>query len=232
VQDEINVIIHGFTGNKEDVEYLREYLDTRGLATHCVALAGHGGTKQELSKSSHKDWISSAQAEVAELTKTYTKVNLIGFSMGGLIGINLCTKFDTGKVVLVNTPIYFLNVQATARRIISDILSGGRENIDFYRKNAAKVSPKSSIDFIKIVLQSIKVLERADHKCIILQCINDEIIHYKSANYLKNKLGENALLRYYEGGQHKIFMVEESLRDDMCEDIYLFLTGDTQKQSS
>lgn len=220
----VNVIIHGFSGDSSDVDYLRQYLGERGQKAYCIALAGHGGTKQQLHASSHADWVTSAQREISRLAQDYDTVNIVGFSMGGLIGISLCAGFKTGKVVLVNTPVYFWNARAAAKRIAGYILSGGREHADYYRKNAARASTKSGMDFVRVLFDCLRTMKSANHHCIILQCTGDEVIHHKSADYLKRRLGENAILRYYEGGCHKIFAQQDSLRDSLCEDILKFIT--------
>jgi len=223
VRDEINVIIYGFGGCNDDIAYLEKYLEDRGMDTYVLTLAGHGGTKQDLHDTSHLDWLESARREASEIAKGYDKVNLLGFSMGGLLGIHLSEMGKEGKLVLINTPIYCWNFGVITRSVIDDLRSGGRENISYYMKNSGKYSAKSIIDFLKLLHMSKNIISGVERECLILQCIDDEIVHHKSADYIKEKLGDGAKLRYYDGGFHQIFVKALDVRDTVCEDIYRFL---------
>ncbi|MCL2576746.1 MAG: alpha/beta fold hydrolase [Defluviitaleaceae bacterium] len=223
IQDNVNVIIHGFGGTTNEITYLQEYLDKQGINTHTIVLAGHGGTKRDLHKTSHMDWIKSAETEISKLRDEYSKINLIGFSMGGLISANLSALFKIDKIVFINTPIYLWNLKISAKNIITDLRSGGMEYISFFRDSVSKVSPKSGIDFLRFLRKAKRVIKSVQSKCIILQCTEDETVHYRSAKYLKDKLGEKALLRYYKGGCHNVFLNATDIRDSFCDDIYHFL---------
>ena len=217
------MIIYGFGGTNEDIAHLEAYLENKGMDTHVVTLAGHGGTKWDLHKTSHMDWLESAKRETADIAKNYDKVNLVGFSMGGLLSLHLSDIVQDGKIVLINTPIYCWNLGVITRSVISDLRSGERDNISYYMKNSGKYSAKSIIDFFKLLHMSKRMLTKTSRECLVLQCMEDEIVHHKSGDYLKDKLGENAKLKYYDGGFHQVFVKAVDIRDDLCEDIYSFL---------
>ena len=219
----MNVIIYGFGGCVDDIAHLKRYLEDRGMATHVLTLAGHGGTKMDLHGTSHIDWLESAARETAEIAKNYDTVNLIGFSMGALIGINLSSLIGKGKLVLINMPIYCWNFGVITRSVINDLRSGERDNISYYMKNSGKYTAKSIIDFLKLLHKSKRILPEVARESIILQCYEDEIVHHKSAEYIKDNIGGSAKLRYYEGGFHQVFVKALDIRDTVCQDIYNFL---------
>ena len=224
IKNEINLIIHGFGGTTNEIMYLQEYLQKQGLNTQAITLAGHGGTKMDLHNSSHTDWLNSAKTEIAKLEGMYGKINLIGFSMGGLISASLSTLFKIDKIVFINTPIYFWNMKIIVKQVINDLRSGGRDNISYFRNSVFRVSPKSSIDFLRLLAKTKRILKNVQAQSLILQCTDDETVHCKSAKYLKTKLGKNALLRCYEGGCHQVFIKAVDIRDAFCDDIFCFLT--------
>ena len=221
--DSINVIIHGFTGSSDEMNYLTNYLDTHGLNTHPITLKGHGGTKKDLCDSSYKDWLYSAESEVAKIKNMYKKINIIGFSMGGLICAIMSEKFNINKIVFINTPVYLLNPKIITKHILDDFLNGSREKIALYRDRMNNTSPKSVINFLRIFVKSRKTIGNVLSQSIILQCIDDEIVHWKSAEYLKNKISGNVLLKYYDGGCHHVFEENSDLKDAYCEEIFRFL---------
>ena len=226
------MIIYGFGGCNDDIVYLEKYLDGKGMDTHVLTLAGHGGTKLDLHGTSHLDWLESARRETSEIAKSYGSVNLIGFSMGGLLGIHLSSIAGVGKLVLVNMPIYCWNFGVITRSVINDLRTGERENISYYMKNSGKYTAKSIIDFLKLLHMSKRIIEDVNCECFILQCYEDEIVHHKSADYIKDKLGSNAKLQYYEGGFHQVFVKALDIRDAVCEDIYNFLAGEQRHDNN
>jgi len=214
----INLIIHGFAGSTDEIVYLEQSLRERGLNTRTVTLAGHGNGKKVLRKSTYIDWISSVEEVVVELTKTYTHVNLIGFSMGGLISAYFSTLPGINKIVFINTPVYLWNFKV----ILYDIFHRDPEKIAYYKYSIFGVSIKSDIDFLKILKKCKPKFKDVQNDALIVQCKGDETSHYRSAAYIKETIGDNSELRYYDGGYHQVFKVA-GLRDEVCGNIYEFL---------
>ncbi|MCL2573195.1 MAG: alpha/beta fold hydrolase [Defluviitaleaceae bacterium] len=220
---ETNILIHGFGGHIGETQYLSDYLRTRGLATHDIALAGHGKARRELVATTHKDWIESARAEVARLLCEYERVNLIGFSMGGLISAHLAMEFGAqrvGKIVFINTPIYFWNPKIIAR----DIISRDREKIEYYKKSIRNTTGRPTMEFLRMLSRSKRMFSDALPPSLVLQCMDDESVRHKSAAYIKERIGECAMLKYYDGGCHTVLMQDGELREVVCKDVYGFVS--------
>ena len=222
-KENIYLLIHGFAGGTYEIEYLSKNLQEKGLDTYTVSLAGHGGTKKELTASSYVDWIRSAKKAIDDLSLQYKNINLIGFSLGGLISAHFASLPEISKVVFINTPIYFWNMKVIVNDIISGIRNRQYEKIIYYQKSFFGVSIKSGTDFLKILSKSKKMFKDISKPSLILQCINDESVHFKSAKYIKENIGEYANIRYYDGGRHQVFTAAVELRDLVFNDIYKFL---------
>ena len=222
----ICIIIHGFGGDTKEVQYLHDFLSKRGIDVRMVSLAGHGGTKKDLRASTHHDWIKSAKEAIADIAPQ--KVDLIGFSMGGLICAQLADMPHVNKLVFANTPIYFWNAKVIIGDIISGIFTRQFEKIMYYVKATARISFKSSIDFLRILFSTKKKFATISKPSLVLQCRNDETVWPSSAQYIKRKIGKMARLRYYKGGRHQLFCDSAAeFRDAACEDIYQFLNKQT-----
>jgi len=221
--DTINLLIHGFNGFTDDMDYLKDYLEKSGHKTCSAELAGHGGSRLDLHMTSHIDWIKSAETELQKLLKEYKTVNLIGFSMGGLIAAYLATKYKVGKLVFINSPIYFWNFKLIILQILKDLKSGERSKIDYYFKSVNGASTKSGLDFVKLLIFTKDCLKRVNNEALILQCTHDETVRYKSAYYIKRKLGDKAKLKIYKGGHHVVFKKTRRLKDEFCKEIGIFL---------
>jgi len=223
----VYIIIHGFAGGIYEIEPLYDFLRGKGLNAHSILLAGHGGTRRDLSRVSYGDWIRSAVDQVNEILKEYggeTGINLIGFSMGGLICANLTDFFDVEKIVFVNTPYYFWDLKKIAKNIFYDVRHKTYANINRYAESTLKSSPKALINFTRILRRtkakfSSVCVKRANP--LILQCLDDDTVKSKSAEYIKNAIGESARVIYYETGGHLVFLSET--RGQACNDVYEYL---------
>jgi len=218
------LIIHGFNGSPKETRYLADYLRRKNLDIHTVLLSGHGGTKKELKNSSHTDWISSAERAVKSLLREYRRIVLIGFSMGGLISLHFAKMPKVDRIVLINTPIYFWNIKVIAKDIFTGIVSRDFDRIKYYKGAVMRSSLKSSIDFLKILLMTKRMIGVIEKPVLIIQCKNDESVRFKSAGYIKDKLGDSAVLQYYDGGCHQLFANSGAeIRDRACDRIFGFL---------
>lgn len=230
MKENVYLLIHGFAGNTDEIEYLNQFLLGKGLDTRTVLLAGHGGTRKALRASSYVDWIKSVETVVDELTRTYNYINLLGFSMGGLISVNLASRPEIRRIVFINTPIYIWNVKVLLSDIIGEVRVGKHDKINHYTESAFKVSFKTGVDFLKILSQSKGKFNDMHKQSLIIQCRNDSSAHFKSAGYIKEKIGDPAELLYYDGGCHQVFTMSVELRDLVCGDIYRFLMSDDIRQ--
>ena len=143
--------------------------------------------------------------------------------MGGLICAHFASLPEINKIVFINTPIYFWNLKIILSDVVTGILSRQFDKIVYYGKSVGTVSAKSGIDFLRLLAKSKQRLKEVQNRSLILQCMNDESVHFKSAKYIKKKIGANAELRYYDGGCHQLFTKSVELRDLACGDIYNFL---------
>ena len=214
------LIVHGFCGDTGEIDYLYRFLLEKGLNAQTVLLSGHGGTKKDLSQSAPTDWIKSVETKIDELSSEYESLILIGFSMGGLICGHFANLPQVKRMVFINTPVYFWNIKVILGDIFRGIKDKNNEKIDYYKESLFGATPKSGIDFLKLLYTSKKLFENIKVPLLVLQCKNDESVRYKSAQYIKEHAGGDTKVILYEGGCHQIFAKSPNLRDKACEDIY------------
>jgi carboxylesterase len=209
------VLIHGFGGDISELEYLEKYLSNEKIFdVHTIALAGHGGTQNELFNTNQYDWICSATTKIDELSYKYSNIIVIGFSMGGLIGAQLAAEKLIDTLILINTPFYVGNIQ----KIIEDMLNF---DIDRYTLAISKTSIKSCFDFFKILENTKKILNKVECPTLIIQCSEDETVLPKSADEIEKLINGPVELKKYSGGRHQVFAEKDcsDLKDEICQDI-------------
>ena len=87
------LIIHGFTGNLYDNEYLMNYLEyERDFDVYAKTLPGHD--KDRFSNAKYTDWLRFVDNEIDYLASIgYKTIYLVGHSMGGLVATAYTAKY-------------------------------------------------------------------------------------------------------------------------------------------
>ena len=221
-----NILIHGFGGDFDEIEYLKLFLQARGHFVYTASLAGHRGTKKDLSRSSYVDWLKSVNSSIKSLYKKYDKINLIGFSMGGLLAMNFAHLGKVGSIVCINSPIFFWNIKLIAKDILNGIIKKDYEKIKYYTNSVGKISIKSSLDFICLLITTSPKIRHIKKPTLILQCKDDETVWHNSAKYIQKRVA-GSKMKLYEGGSHRIFLNDYNIASVICRDIELFLKKNT-----
>jgi len=101
------IIIHGYTGIIKTLEKTAEAL-SEFYDVYIPRLPGHGTNREDFEKSTWKDWLRKIYEEYLNLKSIYEEVNILGFSMGGVIGSIIASEFDIKKLILV-APAFRIN---------------------------------------------------------------------------------------------------------------------------
>jgi carboxylesterase len=85
---------------------LGEVLAAQGYTVSGVRLAGHGGALDELRRVRWYDWYTTAEASFAALRQRCARVVVVGFSLGGALGLLLARRRMFEQLVLLATPLW------------------------------------------------------------------------------------------------------------------------------
>lgn len=201
------LVIHGFGGGVYEIESLAKYFDEDGYAVACPRLKGHTGNIKHMRRATYEDWIASAETEMLKLMQKTSEVVIIGFSMGGLIAVNLAGKYkeNVKAIVTINTPIYFWDMKRVAINISEDLRCKKINNIKRYL-DAKKASPMCSmIQFLKMLKLSKSKFSEIEIPFLIIQAMDDDTVRIKSVDYIFNSISSLVKeVKYFEKGGHLI----------------------------
>lgn len=207
------LIIHGFGGDEHEILYLHDYLERNQVASYWLRLTGHGKNRAEFSKATYQDWLNDVEQKIKELEKNYEKVTCIGFSMGGLLALQLSELPVIDRLVLCNTPIRLYNIAVIAADLRKALFANDHEKRAYYFSSATTTSFKACSQFLALLGSTKKKLkqgmkETLKDNILILQNKRDETTNYKSAVYLAKFFDSRVLLTIYNGGTHQLFLSE------------------------
>ena len=210
------LLLHGFAGNPDEVRPLRDFLTERGYRVECPLLPGHGETKSALSKTSHEDWIMSAEQAYCKLSKECESVAAVGFSMGGLLAANLW-NYKLKGLVTVNTPVYYWNPKVIAANLFFDFRRYGQKYLD-----ASTDKPFSSmVEFLRLLTRTKPMFGNITCKTLVVQALDDDTVHYKSADYILKRVRAEKTACMLPRGGHMIF--ESKSGPEVCKAVERFL---------
>ena len=104
------LLIHGFGGSSFELQGLADYLSQAGYFTKKPLLPGHGRDFKAFHQTNFEHWSSFAEQEYLKLKKVFSRVFVIGFSMGGTIGLYLAQKYQLPGLVTIAAPVFLYRI--------------------------------------------------------------------------------------------------------------------------
>jgi len=207
------LLLHGFAGTRNDVEPLKAHLETFGFIVFAPVLPGHESTRRAFSKSKYTEWIKSAEEAANSLKKQCDNLILIGFSMGGLISVNLCQSMNIEKLILINTPVYYWDIKRIIKNLIGDLIKYSKK----YFTASTDKPLLALLEFLKILRKTRPLFSTINCPTLVIQTLDDDTVNSKSADFIFQNIKGGKILKKYETGGHLLF--ETEIASDVCVDI-------------
>lgn len=218
------VIIHGFTGNLYDNEYLMNYLEFNPLFdVYAETLPGHNHDR--FSDASVADWKKSIDELMNKLIKKgYRKIYVIGHSMGGILASYAASKYkEVKKIVFVNAAFDYLNFKQNK----DDIKDKDFSKYRHLWQKALRTSPFMINEFRKLVKESNNFLKKVKCDSLIIRSERDEIIPYEVGNLIYDNV--NSKKKYLVDVKDASHIVLNGIKKDaVSKYIESFLKGGTK----
>jgi len=113
--------LHGFTGTPFEVQQIGDALAAEGYAVGMPLLPGHGLDPLALEATNWKDWLAAAQAAFDELAaRTPGRIAIVGFSMGGLLALQLAKAAPerVAALAVLSAPLRLRRAQVGGIRLL------------------------------------------------------------------------------------------------------------------
>jgi len=215
-------IIHGFTGNLYDNEYLMNYLEyDREFDVYAKTLPGHA--KDRFSDAKYQDWIKFVDNEIEYLSSLgYKTIYVVGHSMGGVLASYVASRHkEIKKLVLVNAAFNYINLKQNKLDIIT--------NKDFSKYNhilekLLRTSIMFFVEFTKLVKKYKNVLSKVQCETLVLQSDGDEVIPFETGNEIYQNLNtDKKTLTTIKNCSH--IALSSDRKEDISEYIRIFFKG-------
>lgn len=223
------IIVHGFNSCTKDVEEVATYLNERGIYTASPCLTGENGSRKEWQSTSWKDWLSNAEKDFFTLQQICEKVVVIGYSMGGLVAMHLVQKYGADLLITISTPIYYADTKKILQNIRLGIKQRRYEPLKHYLHTLLTIPWNAAINFRKFLDTSVPLVDDISVPVLILQGLNDDIVQWRSADYIFNHVKSPIKKKiYYRNCDHGIFCGNQ--KEDVCEQIFHYIHTYSREQ--
>lgn len=214
--------IHGIMGSPLEFRRITEALKDENIHFKALLLPGHGSNGYAFARTGANTWQTHVKREIHHLKNNYSRIILIGHSLGGLLALNASLQYPVDGIVLINTPIKtrisFQQISMSLRVLLSSE-NANDPMIRTYRETFS-VSLNDwwtlplwiprLLDVNRVASQTEKILNEVKIPVILFQSIHDETVNPKSAEILKRGLGDHLMsLSYLNKSTHAYFVYEE-----------------------
>ena len=220
------IILHGFTGDLSDNEYLVNDLQlTKKYDVYAFTLKGHA--KNIMKIEDYQEWIDDAEDKIKIIMEKYRSVYLVGHSMGGLIASEIAIKHKKIKKLVLAAPAFDY---LSKKQILEDLknfkdIKNEKEIAynEVFRKGTT-VNFKTVLEFTKLVKACEGLPEKIDLPVLILHGENDEVVPLESSKKVFARINsQKKYILSIPKGRHKIFRSDD--REELANIIHTFLKG-------
>lgn len=219
-------MIHGFTSTPDSFRHLAHRLSNNlGWEIHAPLLPGHGLTYDQLDHITSQKWITFAEKEFEDLSQKFSKVHLVGLSMGGTLCAHLATKYpkQVHSLILFSPAMYvrgfwsrvFLPIvrlmpkSILKKWIVQKPYGITTEPISYHRYSILSVTEFDN------VCKTVKKEFQTNLPCLIFAPVNDMTIHPKSAKWFLSHTSstKSRLVDLYQS-PHVVFLGKDNEKID------------------
>lgn len=225
--------LHGFTGSPYEVEPVTRYLEEHTDWLISVPTYPGHGEQLMLKGITHKLWIDEAERAFLELRKKSDTLYILGFSMGGMIGGYLASKYGCDKLILLSASAYYMNPAQMVKDIKNMFVKGVRGMLKDdelylrYRKKFMDTPLSATFEFRKLVKTLKPSFRYIDVPTLIIQGECDGLVPRKSAEYIYKTIpSKRKKLCYLKESKHMI--CHDVNQEQLIEEVFQFLMEPTK----
>jgi len=198
------LLVHGFGDTAALMEPMGTYLGNKGISTRGITLPGHGTSLNDFAGISGQKLLGVVEEEYTKLKERCDSVIVAGFSMGGLLALQLATLRDLEGVVTICAPVFPRGGRLGEKAMKTMAKLGARVGARFPKFGMTSLSDKtlseymvgyhsypsqSVIRLIELMEATRMVIKRVKAPILVVQSRRDDVIWKKSGKHIFDAVG-------------------------------------------
>jgi len=222
------LLLHGFTGNPNDVKRLGRYLAERNYTVHAPLYKGHGLDPLTLVQSNPHDWWDSVVEGYDILReKGYEEIAVAGVSLGGVFSLKLGVERPMKAIVTMSAPAIAKSADSLQSRIVEYAinykkLSGTYDpNKDTYQTISELVQMPSLKNLQVMINDTSDKLNNLNSPVHVLRGLEDDPYYCESADLIYSSVKSRIKsVKTFVNSGHILTLGKE--KDLVFEEVYRF----------
>ena len=192
------MLLHGFATNKLDFISIIPFLKKRYDAIFLEDLPGHGNNGS-LDDFTVDNVINFVNEKYDELSLKYEKIDVYGYSMGGVLATYLAMNKNVNRIILLAPANKYVNAKAFAKKIKTEfeIMNKDDTRSIVLKENDKRginvivndLMPRYNVDTISTFISLVRVcnnsLKKNDIKALLVKGDMDELVPNTASDFLK-----------------------------------------------
>ena len=192
------MLLHGFATNKLDFISIIPFLKRRYDAIFLEDLPGHGNNGS-LDDFTVDNVINFVNEKYDELSLKYEKIDVYGYSMGGVLATYLAMNKNVNRIILLAPANKYVNAKAFAKKIKTEfeIMNKDDTRSIVLKENDKRginvivndLMPRYNVDTISTFISLVRVcnnsLKKNDIKALLVKGDMDELVPNTASDFLK-----------------------------------------------
>ena len=192
------MLLHGFATNKLDFISIIPFLKKRYDAIFLEDLPGHGNNGS-LDDFTVDNVINFVNEKYDELSLKYEKIDVYGYSMGGVLATYLAMNKNVNRIILLAPANKYVNAKAFAKKIKTEfeIMNKDDTRSIVLKENDQRginvivndLMPRYNVDTISTFISLVRVcnnsLKKNDIKALLVKGDMDELVPNTASDFLK-----------------------------------------------
>lgn len=222
------ITIHGFGKKRsQEMKYIKEWGEAEGW--HVVVFDLFGAEIESVP--AFERWMENARAKIDEYISQGYIVNLLGFSMGGVIASQLAVEKKIRRLVLLAPAFDYLSLESASRLIAMSATSVLQDSEQKFIKDlrARILPPEYFPQFVDLVRKYRNAIDEVQCPVLLIHGSADETIPVRSSKLAYSHIKHaHKQLFVLEGGSHQL-MLDPLVRWEVFVLIRLFLEEEIVK---
>ena len=225
-------MVHGIMSTPRHFDFIIPYIPSN-VSICNILLDGHGASVSDFSKTSMKKWKAQVLHHLTKLSKTHSKILIIGYSLGTLLTLEIAEKFKEVKaMVLLNPPLKVFVKPVMISRALKFSFNKhnpeDKEELATYNDISIKLTPylwkyfstlPRFVELLKLCHDTRAIALSSTVPSHVFFGKKDELVSIKSAKYFENN--ENMTVHSFEFSGH--FYYEDEFKSQVTKSVNCFL---------
>lgn len=215
------LLLHGWGGTTDHLEYLGEQLNKAGYTVYAPRLPGHGTNAKDFVNTTAEMWVRAVFESYQEIRLHHEKIFVAGQSMGGLLTILLASEFQIPKIVLFAPALIPKSRLIHLTPILKHFIAKQKTDIEFkeedddekihWKKEYGQYNySKAGAELLRLVKVSRKKLSRLKSDVLAICSEADNSVSPKTLDLIKKNIkGHDVQTELLKESRHTITCGEE-----------------------